>query len=135
VLAEAGRDVGMSVGRNIRIHAQSHGCGLLQGCSSLCQRPQFRFALHVKQQDLRFESRPHFSLGLPDAGEDHLARGTPVNLEHTFQFAARNHVEPAPRSCDEAKNAKAGIGFDGVADRVPDFSERVVESSHPTDDA
>ncbi len=75
------------------------------------------------------------SLGLPDAGEDHLARGTPVNLEHTFQFAARNHVEPAPHSCDEAKNAKAGIGFDGVADRVPDFSERVVESSHPTDDA
>ena len=77
---------------------------------------EFGLRLDVEHQDVGFEGRANFGVGLADAGEDHAARLLPRLLD-AVQLAAGNDVKAAPLLAQQAEDRQVGVGFDAVADR------------------
>src|SRR5574337_1245009 len=55
---------------------------------------------------------------ISDPGKHHVA-GPSACGQNTGQFAARDDVEPGTQTSEDAKNAQAGVGLDGIADQGP----------------
>ena len=70
VLAQAGGDVGVRFGEDVRVDAQRDAGLLAQGLGAFGEEFEFGFALDVEEEDVGVEGGVHLPGLLADAGED-----------------------------------------------------------------
>src|ERR1039458_9818330 len=127
-------NVGMGIGRHVRIHAESHAGNRAQPRRALCQSPEFRLAFHIEQQNPSSQRRSHLVTRLSHAREYDLLGRAAVGGHHPLQFSARNYVKAASLPRQQAQNAHIGIRLDGIADGVGDIAKRVLKGRQPLAD-
>ena len=121
------RNVRMGVGRDVGIHAQSHAGNLAQSCGALGERPEFRFAFHIEQQNPGLQCRGHLVARLSHSGEDDHLRSAAVGGPHPLQFSAGNYVKTASLPRQQSQDAQVGICFHRVADGVGNIAKRFLK--------
>src|SRR5258708_19099496 len=127
MFAQAGRDVRMGVGRNIRVHPQrNRGSGAESG-GTFRQRPQFRFALYVEEQNASLQRSRQCLEWCASGRENSFPGRSTVRCQHAFQFAAGDHVKAAALFCQQAQDAQVRVSFYGIADGVRYLAKRSVE--------
>ena len=110
VLAQAGGDVGVRFGVDIRIDAQRH-LGLASDLGrQLPQQPQFAVGFAVESADLLFERVAQFFAGLADAGK-YDARRVSARLQHAVELAAGHNVEPGAFLREKRQNPRDEFAF------------------------
>src|SRR5438270_2803830 len=66
VFMQAGGNVGMGFGGDVRIYTQCDGSGGVQPSGALCEGPQLRFALDIEEHDLRLQGGGEFFARFPN---------------------------------------------------------------------
>ena len=74
VLAQAGRDIGMSSGVDIGVHAKCDGRALAHFSGDTRDAVDFRFRLAVEAVDILVERKAYFIAGLAYTGKNNFAR-------------------------------------------------------------
>ena len=95
VLAQAGGDVGVCLGEDIRVDAQRDAGLLAQGLCAFGEEFEFGLALDVEEENVGVESGVHLPGLLADAGEDDARDGFRCGAAHALQLAAGDDVESA----------------------------------------
>ena len=129
---EAGRNIRMGVGINIRIDPQRHPGLRAHGPRHVVEGLQFRGRFHVKEQDAGLERLADFLVVFPHARKDDFV-GRDASPESTKQFATRHNVRPAALRRHEPQNGQVRIGFDGKSDEMGNGGEGLVEGLEMAD--
>src|SRR5277367_2066440 len=95
VLAQSGRDVGMSLSKDIRVHPQGNPCADPLLRRPLSEQLDLRLTLYVKNEDAGTQRKVHLGRRLPYSRENNPLGGLLAERQHPFQFATRNDVETA----------------------------------------
>ena len=127
VLAEAGRDVGVGIGKYVGVYAQGEPRRALKFAGAGSEKRKFRFAFNVELKDTGIQGEVYFRGGLAYAGEDDPIRGIGCSREDALQFAAGDDVEPGTPISQQLENGESRVGLDGVADEMITGGERVLE--------
>src|SRR5215470_310209 len=134
VLVEAGRDVRMRIRWHVRIHAEGNPSGLTHTCRAFRQRPEFRLAFHVEQEDAGAQPGFHFVAGLADSRKDNLPGSASIDGQYPCEFSAGDHVKAAVHPEKKAQYGKIRIRLDRVADRVARILEGAPKGEHASAD-
>jgi len=93
MLAEASGDVGVGIGEDVRVDAQSEaGFGFELGGAG-GEQGKFSFALNIELKNSRLECQVDFGGGFAYAGKDHAVNGFRCCSDHALEFAAGDDVE------------------------------------------
>src|ERR1700674_2475799 len=134
VLPKAGRNIGVSARRHVRIHAQSHRRAHPQPGGTLRQCPQFRFALYIEQKDAGLQSHGYFVARLPHTREDNLLRCPALCHQNPLQLSARDYVEPGPLLGQQAQDIQICVCLNRIADGVGHVAEGSIKRVKPLGD-
>ncbi len=126
VVFEAGRDVRVGLGIDVRIHAETHRRPLAEASRHPVQMIEFAGRFDVEAVDRMVERLRHFGVGLADAGKHDPCR-IAARRDHARQLAARYDVKPAAEPREQVEHAQIRIGLYRVADEMRDAGERRVE--------
>ena len=126
VLAQAGGNVGVRAGIDIRIDAQAHRRGAAERSRHRRQPPQFARRFDVEAQDAGGQRLAHLGLGLAHPGEDHFARIAP-GRDHPLQLAARHDVEAAAETREQIEDREIRVRLHGIANEVRTIAQCVLE--------
>ena len=118
VLAQAGGDVGMRVGKDIGIDAQREAGADFEFARAGREQLQLRLAFHVELQNAGLEREVDLRGGFSHAGKDHAAGGIRRGGQHALQFAAGDDVETGAVLAEKLENGQRGVGLDRVADKM-----------------
>ena len=127
VLAQAGRDIRVRLGEDVWIDAQGDLGSLARSAGALAEDFQFRFTLHVEEEDVCVEGGVDLPDLLADAGEDDAAEGCGCGAADAFELAARDDVEAATLLAEQLEDGQRGVGFDRVAESVWNRGELCLE--------
>ena len=127
VLAEAGRDVGVGIGKYVGVYAQGEPRRALKFAGAGSEKRKFRLAFDVELQDACVQGEVDLRGGLANAGEDDPARRVRCGREDTLQLATGNDVEPGATVGKQLENRESRIGLDGITNEVFTGCERVLE--------
>ncbi len=112
---QPGRDVGVGLRVDVRVHAQGDGRLLPELAGDLAEELQLALALDVDGANLRFEGGLQLRSGLADAAVDDAVRGDP-RLQRAEQLAAADDVGPAAEGRQPLQQSEVAVGLDGVGD-------------------
>src|ERR1700679_1265060 len=104
VLAQAGRDVGMRVGKHIRVDAQSEAGLPFQLAGASSKQHKLGLALHIELQNTDFEAPIDLRGCLAYAGEHDPPNRLRRNGQHTLQLATGDNVETCAVLCKKLEN-------------------------------
>ena len=127
VLAQAGGDVGMGLGEDVGIDAESEAGLELELCGARGEQIELGFALHVELENAGFERVVDLRRGFAHAGEDDAIDGFGRCGENALEFAAGDDVKSGAVLSQQLENGQRRIGFYGVADEVIAAGERVLK--------
>src|ERR1022692_4577917 len=134
VLAQARRNIRMSLGRDIGMHPQGYPRHRARTDCTLRQSPEFRLALHIEQQDSGFQGCGHLFTRFPNAGEHDFLSRAPVSTQHPLHLSAGNYIKSASLARQQAQKAYVRICLYRVANGVGDTVERMLKDGEPLKD-
>ena len=120
VLAEAGGDVGMGFGEDVRVDAEGDLGGLAAALARWLRIFELGFALYVEEEDVGAESCVHLPDLLAYSGEDDAAEGCGSGAADPLELSSGDDVEAAALLAEQLQDGQRGVGFDRVAERVWD---------------
>ena len=131
VLAQAGRDVGMSLCENVGIHAQGNVRLLLEFRRARGQQFQLRLALHVEREDSCPEREIDLRRGLAYAGVDHPTNGLGRGSHYPLQLPARHDIETRSTLRQQLQNRQRRVSLDRVTDQIFPTRQRLLKHRQP----
>src|ERR1019366_5828852 len=134
VLAQARRNIRMSLDRDIWIHPEGYPRYRARTDCTLRQSPEFRLALHIEQQDSGFQGCGHLFTRFPNAGKDDFLSPPPVSNQHPLQLAAGNYIKSASLARQQAQKVYVRICLYRVANGVGDTVELLLKDGEPLKD-
>src|SRR5208283_1331505 len=127
VLVQASGDVGMSFGRDIRVHAHRELRCLAKMSGARRERLKLARAFHIKEQNTGSEREIDLFGQLADSGENDLLHSLAVDLPHSLQLSAGNDIESRTKPSQHAQNRKVRVRLYRIADGVLAAPKSLVE--------
>src|ERR1039458_3458558 len=124
VIAQTGRDVGMSLGKDVGIDAQGETSLASELCGALSQQLQLRLALSVEFENVSLERQVNLGGSFAHAGVDDPDCGLGRSRQHPLQLSAGDDVESRSMRRQQLQNSQSGVGLDRVADQMSPAGQR-----------
>ena len=134
VRAEAGGDVGMGFGEDVRVDAEGEAGAAAHVRGTACEQVELGFGLHVEKQDAGFEGGVELRLLLADAGEYRAAERLAGYFVDACELTAGDDVEACAFGRKQLEERERGVGFDGETDGVGDVREGLLEHAQAAED-
>jgi hypothetical protein len=125
---EAGGDVGMAAGVDVRVDADRHLGARLPFPGDRVEPFQLSRGLGVDRPHAELHGLRQFGVGLRHAGEDDL-RGDEAGAQRDVDLPARVGVDAAAEAAQQAHQRERRVGFQGVVDGVRVVAERGVDGA------
>ena len=111
VVAQAGRDIGMSAGIDIGVDPQRDRGRKAEGPGDRIELHQLALGLDIEAAHAGGQGLAHLLAAFANSGEDDL-RGIATGGQHPRQFAPRDDVETGTVACEQVKDRQIAVGFD-----------------------
>src|ERR1700750_2688514 len=99
----------MGLRKNIRIYPQRDSRDLALQRRAGSQHFKLGLALHVEQQDARFERSIHLPYLLSDPGENNTRQRLRARTAYPFQLATGNDIESAAKLSEHLQNRQRRV--------------------------
>jgi len=114
VALQAGGDVRVGLGVDVRIHPQGDRCEHAELRCNVVEPVEFGCRLDVEATDAGFECLAHLCACLADTGEHHLGR-IATGGDDAGKLSTGDDVETGAQCGKHRQHAEVGVRLDGVA--------------------
>ena len=118
VLAQAGRYIRMSLGKDVRVDPQGDPGPDAPLARPLGQQGHLRFTLHIEDQNAGSKSKIDLRRCLAHTRKHHSASGLLIHLEDALKLSAGDDIESRTPTRKQLENRKIGVCLHRIANEV-----------------